>query len=86
VSRYALNKAMYHGTRPDSAESVLTDKSGFVSGFDLDDTERAALTGPDFGALLELGGLPNLVFRYYRLHGQGVADFTAMLGRGRVGG
>ena len=48
---------------------------------DLDEAERAALSAPDFGALLELGGLPNLVYRYYRLHGNGFADFTASLGR-----
>ncbi len=86
MSRYALNKAMYQGTRPESQESVLTDKPGFVSGFDLDEAERSALSGPDFGALLELGGLPNLVYRYYRLHGNAFADFTATLGRGRAGG
>lgn len=81
MSRYALNKAMYRGTRPESRDSVLTDKPGFVAGFDLDEAERAALSAPDFGALLELGGLPNLVYRYYRLHGNGFADFTASLGR-----
>ena len=86
MSRYALNKAMYQGTRPEVRESVLTDKPGFVSGFDLDEAERAALSGPDFGALLELGGLPNLVYRYYRLHGHGFADFAASLARARAGG
>jgi hypothetical protein len=86
VSRYALNKAMYEGPRPENHESVLSGKSRFVSGFDLDDAERAALSGPDFGALLELGGLPNLVYRYYRLHGHGFTDFTATLARGRAGG
>ncbi len=85
MSRYALNKAMYEGTTPESQESVLADKSAFASGFDLDEAERAALTGPDFAALLELGGLPNLVYRYYRLHGHAFADFTATLGRERAG-
>lgn len=85
MSRYALNKAMYQGTRPESQEAVLNDKLGFVSGFDLDEEERRALIEPDFAAILELGGLPNLVYRYYRLHGHGFADFTATLERGRAG-
>ena len=85
MSRYALNKAMYQGTRPESLDAVLTDKSGFVSGFDLDEAERHALIEPDFAAILKLGGLPNLVYRYYRLHGHGFADFTVTLGRGRDG-
>ena len=86
MSRYALNKAMYQGARPENRDSVLMDKSGFVAGFDLDGPERAALSGPDFGALLELGGLPNLVYRYYRLHGHAFADFASTLQRGRAGG
>ena len=86
MSRYALNKAMYEGTRPERQDSVLTDKPGFVSGFDLDEAERTALSEPDFGALLELGGLPNLVYRYYRLHGHAFADFASTLRRERAGG
>ncbi len=50
MSRYALNKAMYEGTRPERRLFVLTGNSGFVAGFDLDEAERAALSGPDFGA------------------------------------
>ena len=84
MSRYTLNKAMYEDTRPVNRETVLSDKTAFVSGFDLDDFERAALSGPDYGALLRLGGLPHLVYRYYRLHGRAVADFASTLRRERV--
>ena len=84
MSRYTLNKAMYEGTKPVNQEFVLSDKTAFVSGFDLDDPEQAALSGPDYCALLRLGGLPNLVYRYYRLHGRTFADFASTLRRERV--
>ena len=44
-------------------------------------SERAALDEPNFHAILALGGLPNLVFRYYRAHGLPLDDFRDRLGR-----
>ena len=77
MSRYELNRAMYEGTRDRS----IADKSEFLAAYALDEAERRALAAPNFAAILDLGGLPNLVYRYYRLHGHGFADFAATLGR-----
>ena len=81
VSRYHLNKAMYVGTRPENAEGMVAEKTAFLTDFDLTSAERTALAGPQFGMILELGGLPNLVFRYYRAHGLALDDFSGHLAK-----
>lgn len=77
MSRYELNRAMYEGTR----EKVLADKAGFLAAYALDAGERQALATPNFAALLDCGGLPNLVYRYFRAHGLKFEDFSARLSR-----
>ncbi len=60
---------MYEGVRPERVGDLIADKTDFLAAYDLAKAERTALMGPDFAAILGLGGLPNLVFRYYRAHG-----------------
>ena len=84
MSRYQLNKAMYEGTRPGQAAVPRQDCARFLARFALSDAERAALEAPDFHAILALGGLPNLVFRYYRAHGLPVDGFRDRLARERA--
>ena len=67
---------MYESVRPERVGDLIADKTDFLAAYDLAKAERAALTGPDFGAILGLGGLPNLVFRYYRAHGLALDDFN----------
>ncbi len=76
MSRYALNKAMYQGTRPESRDLVLDDKSCFVSGFDLDEAERAALSGPDFGAR---DGIVSLSHREIEAAGSSTAEIRSWI-------
>jgi hypothetical protein len=81
LSRYQLNKAMYEGVGPARVGDLTADKIGFLATYDLAEDERTALAEPDFGAILRLGGLPNLVFRYYRAHGLALDDFNDHLTR-----
>ena len=85
MSRYQLNKAMYEATRPGRAVAAEDECAAFLARFALSGAERAALAGPDFHALLALGGLPNLVYRYYRAHGLPLAGFRDRLARERRG-
>lgn len=80
MSRYELNRAMYEGTRDRS----IADKSEFLAAYALDEAERRALAGPNFAAILDLGGLPNLVYRYFRAHGLAFEEFSERLGRDRA--
>ncbi len=79
MSRYQLNKAMYEGTRPERIAALVNDPETFLAGFALSDTEYGALSEPNFHAILTLGGLPNLVFRYYRAHELALDDFLDRL-------
>ena len=67
---------MYEGVRPERVGDLIADKTDFLAAYDLAKAERTALMGPDFAAILGLGGLPNLVFRYYRAHGLALDDFN----------
>lgn len=75
MSRYGLNKAMYEATVPVAAERFHSDRGAFLAGYALTADERRALTVPDFHAILAAGGLPNLVYRYFRLHGLPAGEF-----------
>ena len=70
---------MYVGARPDNAQKMITDKAAFLGVYHLTDAERTALADPDFPMILELGGLPNLVLRYYRAHGLEMAELADCL-------
>jgi len=61
--------------RPD-ARAVIADKASFLEGYELTPEEHKALLGPDWNRLLQLGVLPNLVYRYYILHGLAPERFS----------
>jgi hypothetical protein len=67
--RYAINRVMFDLSRQPNARALVADKLTFLAGYELDSEERNALLGPEWAHLLELGALPNLVYRYYMLHG-----------------
>ena len=76
MGSYQVNRALYDFSRQSDAAD---DKDAFLAGYDLTDEERVALSGPNFSALLDLGGLPNLVYRYYARHGLSPKDFAQRL-------
>jgi hypothetical protein len=56
-------------TRHPNGKQLVSDKASFFKSYDLSAEETAALLENKWGRLLELGVLPNLVYRYYSLHG-----------------
>jgi hypothetical protein len=76
-ARYAINQAIFEMTRRPDARAVVADKANFFAAYPLGPDERQALLGPDWKRLLELGVLPNLLYRYYALHGFAPESFAA---------
>ena len=77
--RYAINRVMFDLSRRPDARALVADKATFLAGYELGAEEREALLGPQWGRLLELGALPNLVYRYYMLHGLAPETFPAAI-------
>jgi hypothetical protein len=77
--RYAINRAVVDLCRQLDARALVADKAEFFKGYPLSDEERQALLGPEWKRLLELGVLPNLVYRYYMLHGLAPESFPAAI-------
>lgn len=69
MARYEVNRALFDFKDVDDKRTVLQDKEAFFSAYRLTVRERQALVGARFGSLLDLGALPNLVFKYYMAHG-----------------
>lgn len=77
--RYAINRVMFDLSRQPNARALVADKATFLAGYELGAEEREALLGPEWARLLELGALPNLVYRYYMLHGLAPETFPAAI-------
>ena len=75
--RYAINQAIFDLTRRPDARALVADKASFLAAYPLRPEEHEALLGPDWKRLLELGVLPNLLYRYYALHGMPPETFSA---------
>lgn len=74
--RYRVNRAIYDLTRSPDRRELVADKAPFLSRYQLEPEEREALETPDWPKLLKLGALPNLIFKYYLLHGLALDDFA----------
>jgi hypothetical protein len=77
--RYAINRAVVDLCRSPNARALIADKADFFAAYPLSAEERAALLGRQWRRLLELGVLPNLVYRYYMLHGLAPESFPAAI-------
>jgi hypothetical protein len=73
--RYHINRAVVDLCRQPNARALIATKAEFFAGYALSAEERQALLGPQWRRLLELGVLPNLVYRYYMLHGLAPESF-----------
>ena len=76
-ARYAINQAIFDLTRRPDARAVIAHKENFFAAYPLRPDERQALLGPEWKRLLEFGVLPNLLYRYYALHGFAPESFAA---------
>lgn len=77
--RYWINRAVVDLCRQPDARTLIANKSDFFAGYSLSAEEREALLAPDWTRLLELGVLPNLVYRYYMLHGLAPESFPTAI-------
>jgi hypothetical protein len=75
--RYWINRALVDLFRSPNPRTLIAGKSDFFAGYPLGGEERSALLAPDWKRLLELGVLPNLVYRYYMMHGLKPESFPA---------
>lgn len=76
--RYGINRVIMDLTRhPNGRGVVAGSKAEFIAGYTLSDQERDALMRPDWRGLLAMGVLPNLVYRYYMLHGLAPESFPS---------
>ncbi len=75
-SRYWLNRALFDLNQVTNRDAFMSDKMAYISRYCLTESEREALTGPCWRALLDHGALPNLVFKYYMVHGLNPAKFA----------
>lgn len=77
--RYWINRALVDLCRAPDARAHIANKPDFFAKYSLNVEEREALLGPEWRRLLELGVLPNLVYRYYVLHGLKAETFPSVI-------
>ena len=64
---------------PNARALVANSKAEFFANYSLRDEELQALMRPDWRALLALGVLPNLVYRFYMMHGLAPESFPSAI-------
>jgi hypothetical protein len=77
--RYWINRALIDFCRQPNARTLIANKPDFFASYSLSVEERQALLAPQWRRLLELGVLPNLVYRYYMLHGLAPETFPTAI-------
>ena len=77
--RYAINRAVIDFCRTPNARTLIATKADFFAAYPLSTEERQAVLGQEWRRLLELGVLPNLVYRFYMLHGLAPESFPAAI-------
>jgi hypothetical protein len=81
--RYAINRAIVDLCRNPDARTLIANKADFFATYPLSVAERDAVLGQQWRRLLELGVLPNLVYRFYMMHGFAPETFrTAVAAKG----
>ncbi|MGH7090382.1 MAG: hypothetical protein ACREFQ_15910, partial [Stellaceae bacterium] len=74
--RYARTRAVFDLARHPDARRLIADKAAFAAPYGLSAAETAALSGCDWRRLLQLGTLPNLLYKLYALHGNAPESFA----------
>ena len=77
--RYWLNRALFDLGDAQARAAFKADKEAYLTQYPLDQAAREALIGPGWRALVDLGGLPNLIFKYYMFHGHAPETFPDAL-------
>jgi serine/threonine protein kinase HipA of HipAB toxin-antitoxin module len=64
MSRYGIDSALWGVyTSAENARLLLSDPASYLARFPLSDTERDALAGQDYRALLQAGAHPFLMYK-----------------------
>ena len=77
--RYGVNRAINDLCQNPNGRALVANKAEFFASYPLSDKELQALMKPDWRGLLALGVLPNLVYRYYIMHGLAPESFPSAL-------
>jgi hypothetical protein len=77
--RYWLNRALFDLDQPDNRAAFLADKDAYFARYPLNATERQLLSELRWQRLLDHGVLPNLVFRYFMIHGLDPTRFAEIV-------
>ena len=77
-ARYWLNRAMFDLGDPACRREFGANRAAWLDRYPLDPDARAALEAPGWQVLLDRGALPNLVFKYFMLHGHPPGKFAAI--------
>lgn len=79
-ARYWLNRALFDLGDPACRREFSADRVAWLDRYPLDEEARAALEAPGWQRLLDCGALPNLVFKYFMLHGHPPGKFATIAG------
>lgn len=79
-ARYWLNRALFDLGDPAGRQAFTADRAAYLARYPLDADARAARGAPHWRALLDRGALPNLVFKYFMMHGHPAGKFAAIAG------
>ncbi len=79
-ARYWINRALFDLGDPACRRQFGADRASYLDRYPLDADARAALEAPGWQALLDCGALPNLVFKYFVMHGHPPETFAAAAG------
>jgi hypothetical protein len=77
--RYPINRAIIDFCRTPNARNLIATKGDFFATYSLSAEERQAVLAEEWQRLLEFGVLPNLVYRFYMLHGFAPDSFPAAI-------
>jgi aromatic-ring opening dioxygenase LigAB LigA subunit len=80
MAAYMLNRILFDLNRRSDRPEVLKNLEAHLKAFALEDEERKALLDRNFKALLALGALPNLVFKYYLWQGLPPGEYGQRVG------
>lgn len=75
--RYWLNRALFDLGDPAKRTAFAAEPEAYVDGYPLNGPQRRAMLEADWPALLKLGALPVLVFKYYMVRGLPAEKFSA---------
>ena len=79
-ARYWLNRALFDLADQANRKAFAADRAAWLARYPLDAEALAALEAPGWRVLLDRGALPNLVFKFFMMHGHPPEKFAVIAG------